>query len=266
MSCTKGFTALLLVAIASGLKANAQPRPGEAPSTAAATLTKEEFAARHAGLDASDIHDGPIAGVWEIVVGTGVSYVTQDGRFLIQGEITDLDSQRNLTEARRAESRAALLAALDPETAIVFAPENGPTTHRIYVFTDVDCGYCRQFHRDIAAVTALGIEVRYVAYPRTGPNSESWTKAENVWCASDRQMALTQAKLGADVAAVPGCSGTPVAAHYDLGRRVGVTGTPAIYSESGVELGGYIPPDALLVELDRRVAESAGSTEANSAE
>jgi thiol:disulfide interchange protein DsbC len=257
MSCTKGFTALLLVAIASGLKANAQSEPPEAPSTAAATLTKEEFAARHAGLDASDIHDGPIAGVWEIVVGTGVSYVTQDGRFLIQGEITDLDSQRNLTEARRAESRAALLAALDPETAIVFAPENGRTKHRVYVFTDVDCGYCRQFHRDIAAVTALGIEVRYVAYPRTGPNTESWAKAENVWCASDRRTALTQAKLGAAVVPVPGCTTTPVAAHYDLGRRLGLTGTPGVYAESGVELGGYVPPDALLAELDKLAAEGA---------
>jgi thiol:disulfide interchange protein DsbC len=121
------------------------------------------------------------------------------------------------------------------------------------VFTDVDCGYCRQLHRDIDTLTALGIEVRYLSYPRTGPNTESWTKAEHVWCAKDRGTALTEAKRGADVPSTPGCTATPVAAQYELGRSVGVSGTPAIFAETGEELGGYLPPAALFERLEQLV-------------
>ena len=83
-----------------------------------------------------------------------------------------------MTEARRADGRAELLASIDPANEIIFAPKDAAVKHRVTIFTDIDCGYCRKFHREIEAVNALGIEVRYVAYPRTGPNTDSWTKAE----------------------------------------------------------------------------------------
>lgn len=210
--------------------------------------------ARYPGVSVDDIHDGPLPGFYEVVVGGQVSYVTTDARLLFRGEIIDLATQRNLTEARRAENRAAMLASVDPAKEIVFSPADGVVKHRITVFTDVDCGYCRQLHSQIALYNALGIEVRYMAYPRTGPNTESWYKAEHVWCASDRQANLTRAKLGGDVPAVPGCT-APVAEQYELGRRVGVTGTPTVFSEGGVELGGYVAPDALLARLEKLDAE-----------
>jgi len=218
---------------------------GQAP-----VITKEELAARYPGIAVDEIHDSPIAGLYEIAVGNRVSYVTTDGRFVIHGDIVDLATQANLSEARRAEGRASLLATIDPATAIVFSPPSGEVKYRVTVFTDVDCGFCREFHRHIAEVNALGIEVRYVSYPRTGPNTESWAKAEGVWCAADRKAALTRAKLGAEVAAVPGCA-APIADEYELGRRVGLTGTPGLYSDSGVELGGYLPPAQLLAALEK---------------
>jgi len=213
------------------------------------TLSKQEIAARYRGLDPGSVKDSPIEGLYEVSVGNRVSYVTKDGRFQIRGDVVEVATQTNLTEQRRAKNRAALLAAIDPSTEIVFSPPNGVVKHRITVFTDVDCGFCRQLHRDIATVNSLGIEVRYVAYPRTGPNTESWSRAVGVWCAADRNTALTDAKRGARVAEVPGCT-APVAAEYELGRRIGVTGTPAVYSESGVELGGYLPPGDLLTALE----------------
>jgi thiol:disulfide interchange protein DsbC len=219
-----------------------------------AVLTKEELVARHPELRSENVSDSPIDALYEVQVRGAISYVTTDGRYLIRGEIIDLESRENLTERRRAANRAAQIHAIDPRSAIVFSPTNGIVRHRITVFTDIDCGYCRQLHRDIAAVNALGIEVRYVSYPRTGPDSDAWTKAERVWCAADRNDALTKAKLGADIAATEGCSSTPVAEHYELGRRIGLTGTPGVYAEDGTELGGYVAPADLIELLDKRAA------------
>ena len=169
-------------------------------------LTKEQLAARHPEIRSEDVADSPIGALYEVNVGGAISYVTTDGRYLIRGEIIDLASRENLTEQRRAAQRAELIRSIDPRSLIVFKPSNGVVLHRITVFTDVDCGYCRQLHRDIALMNALGIEVHYVSYPRTGPNTESWTKAEHVWCAADRNAALTNAKLGAEIPATAGCT------------------------------------------------------------
>ena len=132
---------------------------------------------------------------------------------------------------------------------IVFKPASGEVKHTITIFTDVDCGYCRQFHREIDKVTALGIEVHYLFYPRTGPNTESWTKADQVWCAADHNSALTRAKLGGEIPKSAACA-TPVESHFELGQRIGVRGTPAIFNEAGDLIGGYLPPATLAKVLD----------------
>jgi len=222
-----------------------------------ATVTKEDLAARYLGLTPANIHDGPI-GLYEVAVNMGVSYVTKDGRYLIRGEIIDLSTQQNLTAASLDSQRAELLAQIDPAGEIVFSPE-GEVKHRIFVFTDVDCGYCRQFHREIAQVNALGIEVRYVSYPRTGPNTESWAKAEGVWCAADRRTALTEAKRGAAVPAVADCASNPVADQYNVGVKIGLRGTPGVITDTGVDLGGYYPPAELEKRLDQIAAANGAA-------
>lgn len=215
-------------------------------------LSKEELAGKLHGVQASDIKDSPIPGLYQVVVGTDVAYITEDGRYAFQGDLYDLKDSANLTENARAASRVALLSAVDRSTAIIFKPKNGKVKHRVTVFTDVDCGYCRQFHRDIDKVNALGIEVDYLFFPRTGPNTSSWTKAEHVWCAKDQKAALTRAKLGG---AVPdtdaSCGATPVEAQYELGQEVGVSGTPAIFADDGQLLGGYVPPQKLFELLEQ---------------
>jgi thiol:disulfide interchange protein DsbC len=223
---------------------------GHSDEQPSGTISKEELVSRYPNLRADDIEDGPIAGLYQVSVAGKVSYVTTDGRYLIRGEIVDLSTHNNLTEDARVKARSEMFRTIDPATEIVFSPAPGEVKHRVFVFTDVDCGYCRQFHREIAAVNALGIEVRYLSFPRTGPNTESWSKAEGVWCAADRKAALTQAKLGGEVAAVPDCTSAPIATHYELGQRAGLSGTPGVYSESGADLGGYSPPQQLLERLE----------------
>jgi len=220
-----------------------------AGAASAQEITKEELASRLNGISASDITDAPIPGMYEVAVGANVAYVTKDGRYIIRGDIIDVETSANVSEETRARARATMLGSVDPASMIVFKPANGPVKHTVTIFTDVDCGYCRQFHREIEKVTALGIEVHYLFYPRTGPNTESWTKADEVWCAAERNSALTRAKLGGSLPNAPACA-TPVADHFELGQRIGVRGTPAIFNEAGDLIGGYLPPATLAKVLD----------------
>jgi thiol:disulfide interchange protein DsbC len=131
---------------------------------------------------------------------------------------------------------------------IVFKPK-GEVKHTVTIFTDIDCGYCRQLHREMAKINDLGIEVHYLFYPRTGRDTESWEKADKVWCARDRNGALTRAKLGGEVPEAK-CASTPVETHYTLGKRIGVRGTPAVFTENGDYIGGYLAPNSLAKVLE----------------
>jgi thiol:disulfide interchange protein DsbC len=227
----------------------ALPFAAAAVGASAQALTKEELASRLNGISAEDISESPIPGLYQVAVGANVAYVTDDGRYIIRGDIYDADTSANVSEETRAHARVAMLDSVDPASMIVFKPANGNVKHKITIFTDIDCGYCRQFHREIDKVTALGIEVHYLFYPRTGPNTESWTKADQVWCAPNHNQALTRAKLGGEIPDGPSCA-SPVESHYALGQRIGVRGTPAVFSETGELIGGYLPPADLAKILD----------------
>jgi thiol:disulfide interchange protein DsbC len=129
---------------------------------------------------------------------------------------------------------------------VVF-PADGEMRAIINVFTDIDCGYCRQMHRDVAHLNALGIEVRYLGYPRAGIGSSSFDKLVTAWCADDQQDAMTRLKAGEHVE--PRTCPNPVAEHYALGDRVGVTGTPSIILMDGRMIPGYLPPEDLAARI-----------------
>jgi thiol:disulfide interchange protein DsbC len=218
---------------------------------AAAQPSKEEIAERLNNVSAEDISDSPLPGVYQVQVGSRVAYISEDGRYLMQGDLYDLETSRNLTEASRASSRIDLLANVPADQMMVFAAADGEPKHTITIFTDIDCGYCRQFHREIEQVNNLGIEVHYLFYPRTGPNTDSWAKAEKVWCSGSdlRNAALTRAKLGGEVPEAS-CEVNPVSSHWDLGHTIGVTGTPSVIAGNGEVIGGYMAPDTLLERLE----------------
>ncbi len=218
-------------------------------------LTKAELAETLPGVQPEDIHDSPVPGMYEIILDTDVVYVSRDGGYLIQGDVFDLRDRKNLTERRRAQARSDILAAIDPESMIVFSPAPEDVKHTVTVFTDIDCAFCRQLHREMDQVNALGIAVRYLSYPRTGPDTESWTKADKVWCDADRQGAFTDAIL-TDAVPEDTCDATPVASHYDLGLQVGLRGTPTVLTDDGIHLGGYLTPDQLLDKLEALADES----------
>lgn len=212
-------------------------------------MSRDKLADLLPGVTREQVSESPISGIYEVSIGTQIAYVSDDGRYLIQGEVFDLDSNENLTEQRRSRARVSVLSSLDNDQMIVFSPKEQPAKHSIVVFTDIDCVYCRRLHSEIEQINKLGIEVRYAFYPRSGPGTASWQKAGNVWCADDRNMALTKAKAGADVPANK-CKNTPIQSQYDLGTQAGVRGTPAIFTLSGEQIGGYLPADAMLARLE----------------
>lgn len=188
----------------------------------------------------------PIPGIVEVRRGADIVYMTSDGKYVFTGDLYQVSTHQNLTEARQRELRRALIESVPESQMVVFSPPHPKYT--VTVFTDVDCVYCRAFHKQIAVYNRLGVRVRYVFFPRTGPNTESWFKAEQVWCSSNRKDALTRAKLGESLSVKP-CSNNPVARDYALGEAIGLEGTPGIVASNGAMLGGYLTPDALLEAL-----------------
>jgi thiol:disulfide interchange protein DsbC len=128
----------------------------------------------------------------------------------------------------------------------------------VTVFTDIDCSFCRKFHSQIAEFNKAGVRVRYMAYPRTGPGTESWRKAEAVWCSGDRRDSLTRAKRGEDVKAKD-CGDAAIKAQWEMGDDLGVEGTPAVFTESGDYIGGYLTVPQLVqsVQESEKAAKAA---------
>lgn len=192
------------------------------------------------------ISETPIEGLLMVQISGDIVYATDDGRYLIQGRVMDLDTREDLTETAKAALRKDLLANMDSSGSITFAPAE--PRYELTVFTDIDCGYCRKLHNEIGAYNAKGITVRYLGFPRSGPDTPSYNKAVSVWCADDRNKAMTSAKSGAILPARD-CA-NPIRDHLNAGVEMGVTGTPAIVMESGVLLPGYLPARKLADELD----------------
>ena len=199
-----------------------------------------------------DVSASPVDGWYTIHNGSIVAYISADGRYLLQGDLIDLDTSANLSENVRTDARRELMATVTDDQTILFTPEE--VKYSVSVFTDVDCTYCRRLHSQIDQYLEHGIQVRYLMYPRNGPASSAWTTAEDVWCAADRQSALTMAKLDRDFPTAK-CDASAIQDHYVMGRDVGLNGTPAIVLEDGTLIGGYVAPDQLIATLEQNAAQ-----------
>lgn len=244
--------AILAVSAAAAIGASAAE-----PATDAVRAAIQKVAPQ---VTVDQLQASPIPGLYHVVLGGSSGYVTADGKFFVAGDLFDVQARKNVTEERRKTARLALLAKVDPKETIVFGPEQPRST--ITVFTDVDCGYCRKLHSEIAKYNELGIAVRYLAFPRSGPGSDSWKKMEAVWCSRNRTDAITKAKLGEAVANKEDCATTAIAAQHALGDELGVQGTPTIVLADGSVIGGYVPPAQLAQQLALQSSEGLASKQA----
>jgi thiol:disulfide interchange protein DsbC len=189
----------------------------------------------------------PIDGLSEVQVDSRIIYMSNDGKYMMQGNLIDIASRVDLSEERRKQIRATAIDRLGVDKMIVFPARD--SRHEVTVFTDIDCTYCRKLHREIDQYNARGITVRYVMYPRSGIDTPSYEKAVAVWCEKDRQDAMTRAKAGEELTGSRDCK-NPVNEHMELGKTMGLRGTPAIVIEDGEMLPGYVPADKLAFKLD----------------
>ena len=196
-------------------------------------------------IDITSVKKSPFSGLYEVLLGPDLIYASADGRYIFQGDLIDLKQKRNLSEEKRSDIREVLLGDIPAVDYIEFAPIK--RKHTIYVFTDIDCGFCRRLHRDMPELNKRGIAVRYLAFPRDGIGSRTYRQMESVWCSANRNKAMNEAKQGMRVSKKT-CD-NPVSRQFTLGQDIGVRGTPAIYTQNGQSLPGYRPPDDLLQAL-----------------
>jgi thiol:disulfide interchange protein DsbC len=186
------------------------------------------------------IAESPMAGVYQVQLQGGRQlYASEDGQFLLQGYLFQVKDGKavNLTEQAESQGVAKTIDAIPASEMVIFAGKN-PKTH-ITVFTDTDCGYCQKLHSEVPELNRLGVEVRYLAFPRQGLGSAAAKELANVWCAKDKQKAMDLAKTRQPVADAQ-CD-SPVAKQYALGQMIGVSGTPAIVLANGKIIPGYQP-------------------------
>ncbi len=208
---------------------------------------RETVSGMFSGIEADDVFASEVDGWYTIRKGAIIAYISGDGRYLLQGDMIDLQESTNLSEESRNEARVKMMAAVPEDQLIVYTPDT--VRHTVSIFTDIDCTFCRRLHSQLQDYMDEGIEIRYFLYPRNGPSSESWVKAQNVWCADNRNEALTLAKLDKTFP-MHECDSSTVSAHYAIGQDVGLRGTPAIVLEDGTLFSGYLPARQLTEAID----------------
>lgn len=197
------------------------------------------------------IRDIPGLGLKEVVADSTVIYMDANGRYLFFGTLLDLESKRNLSDEAGAVVRKATLESIPDSEKIVYEPKN--VKHRVYVFTDISCGYCHKVHENLQGYMDRGIAIEYLAYPRGGRQNPAFAEMQKIWCAKDRKAAYDYVQTGKSITDTPTCN-DPVQKHFDIGEQLAFEGTPAIYSASGKQLGGFIAPDELAARLDKEEA------------
>lgn len=213
---------------------------------------RKKLASQFPALAKATIKPTPSPWLVQVEFDNQIVYATKDGRFLLLGEMINVESRVNLTQAEleRLQSSgnkqvAAIMAGLKEDRMIVMGPRQAKVT--MTVFTDVDCTYCARFHLDVPELNRNGVRVRYLLYPRAGAGSDSYRKAVAAWCAQDRVKAIGLAKAGQPIE-MKTCA-HPVDEHMRLAEQLGVNGTPTIFLDNGRRIGGYMPAKQMLVYI-----------------
>ncbi|WP_422448722.1 MULTISPECIES: thioredoxin fold domain-containing protein [unclassified Endozoicomonas] len=246
------FSALLLTAMMTtsagwSVAVHAEASGKDSAVQGPETLIERQLKKLDAAVPIESITKSPMPGIYKVILKGGfVIYSSENGQYFIKGDLLEVRGNQlvNLTEEVKSQQNARLLKSLNKEDMVIFAP-TGETKGVVYAFTDVDCGYCRKLHREVDQLNALGIELRYLAFPRGGQQSPVHGKMTNAWCSADRKQALTDLKTGKSISAeIQGdkaaCS-TVIDNHYNLGVQMGINGTPAMVLENGQVIPGYRP-------------------------
>jgi len=194
----------------------------------------------------TSVKKSQLPNIFEVMYGTEVVYFSEDGNYFLAGDMIELDTRKNLSDIAKQSIRKKMLEAQDNKPVVFKAKQE---RHVLTVFTDIDCGYCAKLHREMAEINDKGITIEYLMFPRAGLQSVSFEKAVSMWCGEDQQQLMTDAKERREIPSKM-CE-NPIADQYNLGRELGVTGTPALMTSTGRLIPGYMPADRLIATLEQ---------------
>lgn len=252
-SVTFGATLILAAVFSlSGCKSEAGSE-AKAADTASSGLSADfiagvakKFSDARPDLSVSDVQTTEVEGIYQVVFeDKGSVYWVDKGDYFFVGDLFQIQGSKlvNIKAKQSNGPRKELIASINKDDMIVFSPK-GDVKASVAIFTDVDCGYCRKLHQEVPRLNEMGIEVKYLAYPRAGIGSPSYDKIASAWCAEDRNDAISKLKNGQSIP-IEVCDNNPVESQFNIGIRAGLTGTPAIVLESGELIPGYLPAEQL---------------------
>lgn len=216
---------------------------GVIAETDAVDRLKQALAKSMPNVKPDKISESPIDGLYEVIVGSQVVYMSVDAQYMIEGDLYNLVTKENVSENAKSVIRLAAINKLGADKMLVYKPETVKNT--ITVITDIDCPYCRRLHNEVPDYMKNNVEVRYIFMPLKG--AADMKKTVSVWCSDNQQQALDIAKSGGKVEEKT-CD-NPIKDHLKLARELGVRGTPAIVLENGELLPGYVPVAKLVAQL-----------------
>jgi thiol:disulfide interchange protein DsbC len=197
------------------------------------------------GMPIKSITPSPVPNFYQVLLAGEVLYITADGRFVFAGNLIDLQSQVNLTEQAQTQAQLAELKAVAKKDMVVFPARI--QQRELWIFTDIDCPYCRRLHQEVPELNRNGVTVNYLFFPRSGPNTPSFQKAVNVWCANNRQEAMNRAK---NQETLPNLScENKILDQYQLSQTLGINGTPYMLSDNGRVIPGFAPAAEIIKSL-----------------
>ncbi len=183
---------------------------------------------------------------FELLIGDQIFYLSSDLKYLIAGNVIELDTKKNLTQDKIRENRIALIKKIDPDDTIIYRPDN--VRYVLNIFTDISCPYCQKLHNEVKSLIENNIEVRYILFPRNGEEDDAYKEMISVWCSEDRKLSLDKAFEG-DFLPEKNCS-NPLKSNLQHAYSLRVNGTPMIFKEDGDVIPGYVPYKQILESLN----------------
>lgn len=208
---------------------------------------KENLAKEMPEMPVDEIKSTPVPGLYQLITESRLFYLTPDLKYAFRGSIIDLDNKIDLTAQEQGRLSMLAINAVGEDKMVIFEPKEGKGERSITVFTDTSCPYCARLHSEVPALNEAGIRVRYLLYPRAGVGSDAYKVLQSIWCADDRQQALTDAKAGKDIEE-KACD-NPIAEHIELARQVGLQGTPLVFTDAGEMISGYRPANVIIESI-----------------
>lgn len=205
-----------------------------------------------AGLTVTQIETTPMAGVYQVSVnGNQVFYSSGNGEFIFTGKMFKVADGKvtDIVQVKQSLQNISQIKQVPKKNTIVY-PAQGPKKHQLFVFTDVDCPYCAKLHKEVPKLNNMGVEVVYLAFPRAGLESPSFSKIVSVWCSKNPKQNIEKMYSGEYMDLID-CDDQAISSQYYLAKQLGIEGTPATFFEDGKMMYGYHSADDLIEMLKK---------------